>query len=81
MIMPFFLRNHLAPKRGWVSVSLQHFSHEALVGVTNRLLVYQGICTTHSNSRKNDFFIETGWNVTLFSRSFAVPPSDQKKKM
>ena len=29
--------------------------------------------------KKNDLVIETAWNVTLFSRPVAAPPSDRKK--
>ena len=28
--------------------------------------------------KKNDLVIQTGWNVTLFSRPVAAPPSNRK---
>ena len=30
------------------------------------------------SQKKNDLVIETAWNVTLFSRPVAAPPSDRK---
>ena len=36
------------------------------------------ICTAHSVRKKKVLVIQTGWNVTLFSRPVAAPPSDRK---
>ena len=37
------------------------------------------IFTAHSvRTKKNNSVIQTGWNVTLFGRPVAVPPSDRK---
>ena len=33
------------------------------------------------SQKKNDFVIETSWNVTSFSRPVAAPPRDRKKKL
>ena len=42
--------------------------------------VFRHVCATHSVSKKKFLVIQMGWNVALFSRPVAAPPSDRKNR-
>ena len=64
-------------KVGGVSVSLQHFSdlHMCYKWLKS---IFRHIYTAHSSKRKNDLFVETAWNVILFSCCATKRPNSAK---